>query len=634
MSVRMLMMTILLASICEGVGLVQNGSFETVENGKPVGWELPPLYRVVDREGMNGTRGVLFENVSDRKSHGFPKMKLPLEAGKCYEYSIWIKSENATTRPRIMVEWYDANGKWLGGSYHPVDAGTHDWREVKDKTPPIPSDAKSCFLGFDVAKGGQGKVWFDDVSVKLFEHEPFGGFYSSCYRDIASEGEVVFYAAINLKDHPFAKVMIGYLDAEGIARHLPATRIGTDAAILKVNAAHLAKGTHPVMCEVVDGDGTRLGGGSLMFTRVSKLPNRRVWIDSKRRTIVDGKPFFPVGIYLNGVNDKFSQLTNFRTGPFNCIMPYHAPSAQWLDWLRTQGIEVIYPINNIWPWHDYRPKGVETDDDAQTAVEREVNAVKDHPAILAWYVNDEISIEKFPQLLARQKLLERIDPGHPTWTVLYQVSSIREYYPTFDIIGSDPYPIPHGSIGTVAAWTRTTYNEVMGLKPIWQVPQAFSWGDWSRKKGDTRRFPTREELDNMTWQCIANGANGIVYWCYRLLYQNGKFRVDRWADICAAANGVKPYAPVFLSEEDAPKVRGATESLSVRAWRYQGDVYLAVVNNTRNPVKGEIGVDNVDGMVLQRLQGYDGCVLRSCENVSVELPGLGYTFARLGGNWR
>ena len=132
----------------------------------------------------------------------------------------------------------------------------------------------------------------------------------------------------------------------------------------------------------------------------------------------------------------------------------------------------------------------------------------------------------------------------------------------------------------------------------------------------------------MTWQCVANGANGIVYFAYRLLYKKGKFLVDRWADICAAAASVKPYIPVILSDEEPPQMTGATEDLSVRAWRYQGAVYLAVVNNTRKPVKGEIGLDG-DSKGMSVLQGAADCTLKDPCTVSVSLDGLAVAFLRL-----
>ena len=605
--------------------LLTNGSFEDVTGGRTVGWSAPEHYAFAEGVGMNGTRGIVYENRDDKDFYKYPSAAIPFERGKRYEYSVWAKTEDLAGRAQLCVEWYDANDKWLSGSYQGGFGGTRDWTQLKGVTPPIPAEAASVRIAFLVTKGGLGKVWFDDVSVKPLERPAFGGLYSSAYRNLAADGKVRFHAAVNLKDVTGAKVVFSYRDAGGDMRQVKPTRLTENAAVLEIEAAHLARGTNPVVCELIGGNGRKIGGGSLDFTRVDELPKRRTWFDGKRRTIVDGKPFFPLGIYMVGVNEQ--SFPTFLTGPFNCIMPYVEPSVRQLDYCRANGIEVIYPVNSVWSWHKHRPKGVNSDDEAQAYVERVVNEKKDHPAILAWYCNDEISLEKFPQLLARQQLLERIDPGHPTWTVLYQYGEVRGYYPTFDVVGTDPYPVPMSPIGNVAMWTRTTDEEVMGLKPIWQVPQAFAWADCRGPERKNDRFPTREEMVNMSWQCVANGANGLVYWCYRLLYKDGKFLADRWADICAAAASVKPYAPVILSEEEPPKVTGATEELSVRAWRYQGKLYLAVVNNTRNPVTGEIGLDEDIGAVTT-LQGSPGCSRKDPRTVSVSLEGLGIAFIR------
>ena len=606
--------------------LLTNGSFEDVKDGQTVGWNVPEHYAFAEGVGMNGTRALVFENRDDKDFYKYPSAPIAFEKGKRYEYSVWAKTDALAGRAQLCMEWYDANGKWLSGSYQGGFGGTKDWTRLKGVTPPIPSEAAKVRVAFLVSKGGLGKVWFDDISVKPLERPVFDGLYSSAYRNLSADGKVRFHAAVNLKDCVGAQVRFTYKDAGGTVRGVKPTRLTENAALFEIEAAHLAKGTHPVSCELIDRDGKRIGDGSLDFTRVNELPKRRTWFDAKRRTIVDGKPFFPLGIYMSSVNEK--QFAEFMTGPFNCIMPYVEPSVKQLDFCRANGIEVIYPINSVWSWHKHRPKGVNSDDDAQAYVERVVNEKKNHPAILAWYCNDEIPLEKFPQLLKRQQLLERIDIGHPTWTVLYQFGEVRGYYPTFDVVGTDPYPVPGSPIGNVAMWTRTTDDEVMGLKPMWQVPQSFAWADCRGPERKNDRFPTREEMVNMSWQCVANGANGLVYWCYRLLYQKGRFLVDRWADICAAAASVKPYVPVILSDEEPPKVTGATENLSVRAWRYQGDVYLAVVNNTRKPVIGEIGLDG-DFKELITLQGAKGCYLRGSRTVGVSLDGLAVSFLRL-----
>ena len=611
---------------CPAAELLTNGSFEDVKDGQTVGWNVPEHYVFADGVGMNGTRALVFENKDDKDFYKYPSAPVAFEKGKRYEYSVWAKTEGLSGLAQLCMEWYDANGKWLSGSYQGGFGGTKDWTKLKGVTPPIPSEAAKVRVAFLVSKGGLGKVWFDDVSVRQLERPVFGGLYSSAYRNLAAAGKVRFHAAVNLKEHPGAKVTFSYKDAGGTLRNVKPTRLTENAAIFEIEAAYLAKGTHPVSCEMLDRNGEKIGGGELDFTRLDKLPKRRTWFDAKRRTIVDGRPFFPLGIYMVSVNEK--QFTEFMTGPFNCIMPYVEPDVRQLDFCRSRGIEVIYPVNSVWAWDRHRPKGVNSDEEAQAYVERVVTEKKNHPAVMAWYCNDEISLEKFPQLLARQQLLERIDPGHPTWTVLYQYGEVRGYYPTFDVVGTDPYPIPNSPIGNVALWTRTTDDEVMGLKPMWQVPQAFAWADCRGPERKNDRFPTREEMVNMTWQCVANGANGLIYWCYRLQYQKGKFLVDRWADICAAAASVKPYIPVILSDEEAPKVTGATEDLSVRAWRYQGAVYLAVVNNTRKPVTGEVGLDG-DFKELTTLQGPKRCSLKDARTITVSLDGIGVAFLRM-----
>ena len=629
-------MGLAVCGVCASFGaeeLLKNGSFEDVVDGRTPGWSVGRHWSFEAGCGMNGTRGLAFENTDEKDFYEYPSQAVPFETGKRYHYSVMVKTEDLTGNAAMCVEWYDADGKWLSGSYQGGFRGTHDWTKIEGVTPPIPAEAAKVRLAFFIGKGGFGKAWFDDVSFRLHERAVFGGLYCSAYRNLAREGAVRFHAAINVAEHPGAKATFSYVDAAGASRRVAATRMTKDAAVLEIDAAHLAYGTHPVTCELTDVEGRKLGGESLDFTRPHELPKRRTWIDGRGRTIIDGKPFFPVGIYLAGVPKTGAQFGDFLTGPFNCVMPYNC-DREGLDICRHAGIEVIYPLNSCWSWHKFRPKGVETDADADAWVEKKVAEIKDHPAVMAWYVNDEIGPEKLPQLRSRQKLIERVDPGHPTWTVLYQFGEVRSYYPTFDVIGTDPYPIPGSPVGNVSMWTRTTREETMGLKPMWQVPQAFGWGDFDPKKAESGRFPTRKELLNMTWQCVANGANGIVYWCYRLLYQNGKFRVDRWADICMAAASVKSYVPVFLSDEDEPEVVGTNEELSARAWRYRGDTYLAVVNNTRKTVTGKLKTTVDKGAVLQRLFGSDGCTLTKEGTVEVEIPGLGVEFVRLGSAWR
>jgi hypothetical protein len=44
------------------------------------------------------------------------------------------------------------------------------------------------------------------------------------------------------------------------------------------------------------------------------------------------------------------------------------------------------------------------------------------------------------------------------------------------------------------------------------VPQAFSHSSYN--KGTAHRSPTAQEMRSMSWQCIAEGATGLVYYSW------------------------------------------------------------------------------------------------------------------------
>ena len=146
--------------------------------------------------------------------------------------------------------------------------------------------------------------------------------------------------------------------------------------------------------------------------------------------------------------------------------------------------------------------------------------------------------------------------------------------PTFDAIGTDPYPVPRRPLSLVTDWTRKTHKGCFGMRPVWQVPQAFEGSH-----ADSR-MPTAEEMRSMSWQCIAAGANGLIYYTYGTLHRpKNKTPFEKaWADVCAAAGEVRRYIPVMLSVEPPPAVSGAPEAWGVRVWRKDGNVYLLAVN--------------------------------------------------------
>ena len=238
-------------------------------------------------------------------------------------------------------------------------------------------------------------------------------------------------------------------------------------------------------------------------------------------------------------------------------------------------------------------------DAGKKAVEEKVAMFRSHPALLAWYTNDERPIADIPKLKLRQEWMESLDKDHPTWSVQDVFAEVRHYLGTYDVLGMDPYPVPKKPIETVISSMRQGTSGTFDSRAIWQVPQAFGWGWLGRKERQGQRGPNREEIANMTWQSIAGGANGIVYYAFHTLQRAGTFEGDSfelaWERIKAAAFEVKKYEHVLTSLETPPKFSGGTEAVAVRTWRHNGFVYLLAVNCTAKPQEAEVGLDGEIG---------------------------------------
>ena len=575
--------------------IVRNGGFEAGGDGKVAGWREQGKYAFRAGEGVNGTGAFYYEN-DNPKYYGVPGQKIQLTPGKRYKFSVWIRTEDikgGESGASICVEWCGADGKWLGGAYAGGVKGTKFWTKIEGMTPVVPEKAHTFHVAPYVRNGMTGKAWFDDVSVTPVEPKVVSGVCSTAYRNMAAEGDVTFRALLEPNSSiPSERVLFRYLGDDGRLRFATA-----DAKLaFTVPVASLKMGRQKVGASAYAADGGLLGTVEMVFTRVAQLPQRTVWFDAQGRTIANGKPFFPLGMYWGGITTN--KLEIYAKGPFNCLMPYASPSSKDLmDLCQAHGIKVIYSVKDIFSGTHWAPKGINTEADEVRYITDRVTKFKDHPALLAWYLNDEMPLTMLPRLTARRDLMEELDPGHPGWVVLYQYDQIQDYLPSFDVIGTDPYPIPQPA-GRAALWTRATARGTAGCKPLWQVPQAFDWAAYKKTPEEKAKFraPTEAELRSMCWQCIACGANGLVMYSWFDLWKepNGVPFATRWAEVCRVGEEIKKFIPVLLADElcgFARPVEDASDGpLCVRAWRHEGETWLLVVNSSDKPLDAQIGL--------------------------------------------
>jgi len=591
------------ALICRGgeENLVRNPGFEEMEpSGSTAAWnERKPVYRFADGAGREKSRGLVFEN-SDPTFYSFPSQAIDLQRGCCYAYEVWVRTEGLSgddSGATVCMEWYDGN-RYLGGAYAEGVRGTSKgWQRVHGFTRVIPTHATRVSIAPYVRRGMTGKAWFDDLKVTRHVPPLVRAVSISSYRHVAADGPVSIHAVLALDESGVEPSEVTGLfsvetsDGQTVMRSQPSTLDARHAACT-LDARTLPVGVYTVRFTLNTRDRVPSGSAQTYFLRVETLPARRVFIDGHRRLIVDGQPFFPLGMYWSGIKEK--DLDLYAKGPFNCLMPYGSPTTNQMDACQARGLKVIYSIKDYYSGTRWAPAHMKTEADEKAEIQRRVALHGKHPALIAWYINDELPLEMVDRLAARQRMMEELDPDHPTWVVLYQHDQVDAYLPTFDVIGTDPYPVPDKPVGTALQWTRNTRDLTFDTRAVWQVPQVFDWGAYRKDAArEKARAPTLAEMRAMTWQCVAAGANGLVFYSFFDLFKmNDRDPFERrWSDVCALGEEIKRYLPVLLSVEPLPQLScKGPSAVETRAWRVGASLYLLAVNGDTATVDAEIAI--------------------------------------------
>ena len=133
----------------------------------------------------------------------------------------------------------------------------------------------------------------------------------------------------------------------------------------------------------------------------------------------------------------------------------------------------------------------------------------------------------------------------------------------------------------------------------------------------------------MTWQHLACGANGIMYYAFCSLrdkFKGAEFD-ERWTELKEIAAEVKKYEKVFLTDEDAPSVRSDNDLVPVRVWKFAGETWLLAVNATRESQKATVSVASALG---ERMQAEFGPVpVRQDGKFEYELKPLACSLVKL-----
>lgn len=294
-----------------------------------------------------------------------------------------------------------------------------------------------------------------------------------------------------------------------------------------------------------------------------------VTIDAHGRLLVGGKPYLQHSLGLEFVSDPtildFAARSGFREVCLQ-IRPDITTDElkRRLDRCAALGLHVI-------PWLDGRiPRDL---------FRSHLTALKDHPALLCWYVYDEPSGERFAEANARLDLTKQLDPHHPA-LINYLSNKLTGHLG--DIYSTDVYPIPRSSpmtaVNAVAQMERAARAQ---HKPVW------IWLQGTGYSYSMDREPTPRELSCMVYGSLLTGARGIYYFAQ---IPRSKPCFDEMRALLVEVETVRP---ALFGMTPAPPVECDQANVMCGAFRRDNDVWVIAVNTQNKPIRARLSVSDV-----------------------------------------
>lgn len=395
--------------------------------------------------------------------------------------------------------------------------------------------------------------------------------HKSFYRD-----DLVLQYRVNLPETDLARYGLRLAVQPTWSEESVATRQVTSLPArvgqVRLDTGSLERGRYVLRASLVDAAGEPLVSTGLQFAalRDPEVNPRLVSVRPEdNMLIVQGQPFFPLGIYESPGTEVY--LRQLRDAGFNLCMAHDLPAVgtqALLDRVHAAGMRLWVPVASL------------LDFSSDAAMKRQrltemVERVGDHPGLLMWESIDEPAWggADADGLYEGYCHLRLIDQQRLIWTnhaPRNLISTLAYYNRATDAAGCDIYPVPDGvghsnlpnsTISVVGDETRKNREAVGGEKPIFMVLQGFGWGELSR--GQTPKpavvTPTFEQSRFMAYDAIVHGANGLLYWGTHYTEKPSRF----WSELrslvseLAALHDVLAALP-YSGEDQAQLISPAT----------------------------------------------------------------------------
>ncbi len=225
----------------------------------------------------------------------------------------------------------------------------------------------------------------------------------------------------------------------------------------------------------------KLAEAETTFKILEPHPGQTI-IDEDLTFLVNGKPFFPIGIYHLHPNDyERAKEIGFNTVTF---WAWHVNNDPY-GVSRGLSKAAAYDLKAI----------VEFNHKSEKIVENMVAGIGAYPNLLMWYSLDEPSESHYAQCKMMQDAFYKYDENHPVYLLSCRTDIFAKQAEFCDVFGIDPYDKPE----KILNWTTNAISALDGRKPLIVVPAAFE---------NNKPEIFRSQL----YLSIVSGARGLLWY--------------------------------------------------------------------------------------------------------------------------
>ena len=515
-----------------------------------------------------------------------------------------------------LVRWYDAAGKQIGNQ-HLSYAISRKELFRKRLQGPVPEGAAACEIafGYDMPDLVDGQwIAFDDAEFRVFETP----------RPVTVDCEAPHFRMLTESPTEDVRAVLKYRVEDANETDWGSLRLVVDGRDETANFRRegdvlslegrkdpWTPGIHAVEITACDSCGNQ-STVKRAFCIGKAPPAPKVALRKDGVTLIDGKPFFPIGPYAvmkkpfngNSFDRAFAGLkeAGFNFGhTYQAVRDpeYHAAAAKY-------GFPCMSEARNLFP------------------DEKFVAELAGRENIIGWVIGDDTSVHQSPaSVLACNESIKAVDPNRLTINadgvsrMGEECSGYADYVNATDVLAMELYPVEydlghHSDSTCVAVIIRdmkrfaddvATFGDG-SPKACWSIIQAFKgYGRW-------HHYPSKRQIYAMSFASIIHGAKGITWYTYAPAKKpdplKGRFDAGiaddpvAWAAATNLSRRISALAPVLLERGDTriaaeilsgPAKDGyGNDSVGALAKRHAGATYVFAVNSTDKPVRARIPV--------------------------------------------